>query len=62
MVTAAPAKLAVIGNLATVEALVREYLAQLAPRDRFESQLRFSHFLIYLRKRQERMEAIDGRG
>lgn len=55
--TPTPTKLA--GNLATVEMLVREYLAQLAPRGRLESQLRFSHFLIYLRKRQEQMEAIN---
>lgn len=48
--TPAPTKLAVVTNLDTLQVLIREYLAQLAPRDRLESQLRFSHFLIYLRK------------
>lgn len=46
-------KLGITIDMDSLQLLVREYLAQLPPRDRLESQLRFSHFLIYLRKRQE---------
>lgn len=49
-------KLAIAIDLDQLAALTREYLAQLPPRDRLESQLRFSHFLMFLRKRQERQQ------
>lgn len=48
-----PPKTAIIGDLALVEALIREYVAHLAPRDRLSLQLTFSGFLIWLRKKIE---------
>jgi hypothetical protein len=50
----APApKQAIVGSLPEVEALIREYVAHLAPRDRLSLQLTFSGFLIWLRKKIE---------
>jgi hypothetical protein len=48
------ARTGIVIDLGELQALIREYMAQLAPRDRLESQLRFSHFMIWLRRREER--------
>lgn len=53
-------KLAIAISFDGLQVLIREYLAQLAPRDRLESQLRFSHLLIWARKReQQRQETTN---
>jgi hypothetical protein len=52
-------KLAITIDLDQLQALVREYLNQLPPRDRLESQLRFGHFMIWARRRHE--EVLNGR-
>lgn len=49
-------KQAIVGSLPALEALIREYVDHLAPRDRLQVQLTFSAFLIWARKRQE---AVD---
>jgi len=46
-------KQAIIGTLPAMEALIREYVAHLAPRDRLQVQLTFSAFLIWARKKIE---------
>jgi len=52
-------KLAITIDLDQLQSLIREYLAQLPPRDRLETQLRFSHFMIWARKRRERVEVLN---
>src|SRR5690349_14662544 len=51
-------KLAITIDLDQLQSLIREYLAQLPPRDRLETQLRFSHFMIWARKRRERLGGV----
>jgi hypothetical protein len=46
-------KQAIVGTLPAMEALFREYVAHLAPRDRLTVQLSFSAFLIWARKKIE---------
>jgi hypothetical protein len=53
-------KLGIAIDLDQLGGMVREYLAQLAPRDRLEAQLRFSHFLMWARRRRESGSVIDG--
>jgi hypothetical protein len=49
-------KQAIVGTLPVVEALIREYINHLAPRDRLQVQLSMSAFLIWARKRYETAE------
>jgi hypothetical protein len=53
LIATTPPKLAIVIDLNQLQALIREYMAQLPPRDRLESQLRFSHFMTWVRKQQE---------
>jgi hypothetical protein len=46
-------KQAIVGSLSTLEALIRDYVDHLAPRDRLTVQLTFSAFLIWARKKIE---------
>jgi hypothetical protein len=46
-------KQAIVGTLPMVESLMREFVAELAPRDRLTIQLTFSRFLVWLRKKAE---------
>jgi hypothetical protein len=48
-----PPKSALVGTLPAVEALIREYVEHLAPRDRLHCQLTFSAMLIWARKKLE---------
>jgi hypothetical protein len=46
-------KQAIVGTLPAMEALIREYVNHLAPRDRLYVQLTFSAFLVWTRKKTE---------
>jgi hypothetical protein len=49
----AQSKQAIVGSLPAMEALIREYVNHLAPRDRLTVQLTFSAFLIWARRKIE---------
>lgn len=51
-------KQGIVGPLDAVEAMIREYVQHLVPRDRLTVQLTFSAFLIYVRRKME-MEAKE---
>jgi hypothetical protein len=53
-------KQAIVGTLDAIEALIREYVEHLAPRDRLHCQLTFSGMLVWARKREAAKGESDG--
>jgi hypothetical protein len=49
---------AIVGPLASVEALINEYIEQLLPAQRLGPQLTLSAFLLWAKKRQEASDNV----